>query len=144
MLETAFTNLAAAIESDTDIAALLGGAVTVIRGNSLVDMIAPQQLPVAVCEPGDGETGGEPIGVGSQELGPDFLLAFVWHETDVAKAFTQRLRLPELVSALMQRNPTLNIAGAAAWLASWEPDRGANHPRQRWSCTISVVLRVSK
>ncbi len=110
--------------------------LTLINGNTEVDLIDPTKLPVMVVELGDGELDFQ-IGGDRQEVEAEILVSFVWHEDQNASAFTQRLTLPAVVAASVSVDPTLNNAVDGAWLSQFSPDRNIIHPLHVFQFTVS-------
>ncbi len=114
-----------------------GRALTLVNGNRPVETVASQHLPALVLEMGDGQA--EELVHGQQmETVQELGCALVWNEQNEADAFVQRTALPEIIARALMSNRTLSGQVAGAWLQSWSPDRGANHPRNVFVFAVAV------
>ena len=147
-VETFHTNLKAQLTAD---AGLVGWAnthfaktLTPIDGNVPIKNIDTEKLPALVFEFDDGDkTGGLTVGGKRQLFNTALHVVFLWHEEDRAKAFTQRKQLSELMAKAIMANNNLSGAVGGAWLASWVPDRGVNHPRHVWRSKVAAEINVN-
>ena len=135
--------------------ALVGQTVSrTVRSNTPfaeLGRLGTQDLPCWVVEQSDGAA--QPIAndedafgtIGNHEQGfqSQVLIALVWKQQDRDAAANVRAELPTLVARLFMRNAQPGgIVGA--WLASWEPDRGALHPFHTWAASINGLYSVSR
>lgn len=147
--------VAALLASDAllqaDITTLLGSSVTrVLASNQPWATIPSDVYPCWVIEQGDGTAasitndGADAlvIGGGWQSFESTLEIALIWSEPDRERAATQRATLPEILARLFLRNPQPGVS--QAWLASWSPDQGINHPRQVWTCSVTGQYRVRR
>lgn len=127
----AFQGLGATLTGDAGLIAWardnFGATLHLVNGNRPVEIIANGKLPALVLETGPGE-GAELVGGQQMETTQEMNGALVWREQDEAAAFVQRLALPEILARALMTDRRLGGQVEGAWLQSWEPDRGANHP----------------
>ena len=126
--------------------ALLGVTVTrALRSNVPFNQIPSDQWPCFVVEQGPGGAGSISNGgddddglvIGSHRAGfnSELDVALLWQQSDRDTAADQRAELPTLFAQLLLRNPSpggINLA----FLQSWVPDQGINHPKQIWTATL--------
>lgn len=126
-----------------ELADLLPGSWTVLKGNRPIASIPADQLPCFVIEQGSGNA--EPIGnddefltVGnhSQSFRSLLSVSAVWHDDDRNRAATLRSELPRLLAQLMLRHPQPGGV-VSAWLDGWDTDAGTRHPKHLWIGTVA-------
>ena len=116
--------------------------ISTIKGNKPVALVAPDTLPVIVCELGDGTSEAETLGGDIDITEAQFELAMLWQEQDTEAAFAQRAELATHFIKAVMRDATLGGACAAAHIERWSSDRGANHPNQLLRATVRVELET--
>lgn len=104
-----------------------GRDLKLVNGNRPTERLGASLLPALVVEAGAGRA--EELVHGRQmEAVHELNGAIVWHTQDEDAAFVQRIALPDLIATALMADRRLGGAVEGAWLQSWEPDRGANHP----------------
>jgi len=119
-----------------------GSGLVAIDGNVEVERVRPREMPALIFELGNAELEIE-VGNYSQTAQAEMLLAVVWHEDDPARAFAQRLALPDLMAKAVMSDHVLAGAVDGAWLSKWESDKGVNHPRHVVRFTISGEFTIT-
>lgn len=118
--------------------------LTTVDGNVPLKNLGTEKLPAIIFEFDDGDkTDGLTVGGKRQLFNTSLHVVFYWHEEDPAKAFTQRKQLPDLMAKAVMANNNLSGAVGGAWLASWKPDRGVNHPRHVWRSKVAAEINVN-
>lgn len=126
-------NLAAALAADAELTAWcddhFNTTLKVFPGRAagpVADDPQAEELPAAVIEngvpvqPEDGISRIATIGGQRAHLEASFAVGLIWKESDVAKAFIQRLSLIDVMGRLMMRQRTLSGAVGAAYLEAWQ------------------------
>lgn len=140
------TLLAVEATLQAGLVSLLGyGVNRVIRSNIPFQQIPSDRWPCWVIEQGPGSAGpitntgedadGLVIGHHRQGFNSELDIALLWSEPDREAAAAQRGGLPTLLAQLLMRNPQPGGVGLA-FLQSWVPDQGINHPKQIFSATV--------
>jgi hypothetical protein len=132
------------------IAALIGAAPGVLRGNVPFSAIPAGSYPCWVLEQGDGKAqtsseGGDTfltIGTRESSFQSDLGVALVWKNNDREIAADHREQLPKIFAQLLLRNPQPGGI-TAAWLEGWTPDRAALHPTQLWVATLRGLYSIT-
>jgi hypothetical protein len=126
--------------------ALLGQPVNrALRANMPWKQLPRGQWPLFVLEQGDGRSssitqgGGDIDGlvIGNHRQGFDSSVdvALLWTQADREAAAAARGELPTLLAQLLMRNPQPGGV-SLAYLESWTPDQGANHPDQIFVASV--------
>lgn len=105
----------------------LDHALHLVNGNRPTQVVVDHKLPALVIEMGAGDS-EEQIHGHEMAAVTELQGVIVWQEQDEDAAFVQRIALPDLIAKALMADRSLGGRVDGAWLQSWEPDRGANHP----------------
>lgn len=113
--------------------------------------VPQQKYPAFLLEKGDSATEGlsddgsefSVIGFTQQGMATDVLIGMIWHQTDPAVAYAQRLAIEQPFIDLFLRNPGPGNA-TLAWVRRIDFDRGALHPTQTALVTVRVEYAAQR
>lgn len=116
-----------------------GKSWTDIKANREISSFPLDQCPARIVELGDGEHKLEEsgtLGNYSRKIETDALLSFAWVEHNPDDAFAQRAQLLDLVLLAFEPYGTLDDAVQGAYIKTFAPDKGVNHPLHFFNFTV--------
>lgn len=120
-----------------------GRVLQAIDGNREIDTLGTNESPALIFEMGEGESAPE-VGGQSQHIDLQAQVAIAWHENDAAKAYAQRVALPDLLIRAVLRDASLGEAVDAAWVSAFAPVRGGRPFVHVVRCTVSAEFYLNR